>query len=90
MATKRSDALKAAVSKEMEGRDLPPKRADNRTTEGLQETHKRPTMYPVRIRIPRADVDALETLAEAEGTTPSALIRKAVKELLRRAGAGLR
>jgi hypothetical protein len=44
----------------------------------------------VRIRIPEADWMTLELLADQEGTTPSALIRKAIKELLRRQGAGLR
>ncbi len=90
MATKRKDVLRAAVSKEMEERDLPTSTAHKEPTEGLQEAYKRPTMYPVRIRIPRSDWSMLEVLADQEGTTPSALIRKGIKELLRRQGAGLR
>jgi hypothetical protein len=89
MATRR-DRIKAAVSQEMQERDLPGKQAHVETTEGLQKAYVRPTMYPVRIRIPKADWNTLEALAAQEGTTPSALIRKAIKELLRRQGAGLR
>ena len=89
MATRR-DRIKAAVSKEMEERDLPKKEAYREPTEGLQKSHKRPTLYPVRVRVPRADVDILEAIATQEGTTTSALIRKAIKELIRRQGAGLR
>jgi hypothetical protein len=67
-------------------------------TESLQEDYakptkglrKRPTLHPARIRIPEADWRTLEALAAQEGTTPSSLIRKAIKELLRRQGAGLR
>jgi predicted transcriptional regulator len=44
----------------------------------------------VKVRIPDPDLRALETIAEAEGSNVSALIRKAVKEFLRRQGAGLR
>jgi len=98
MATKRARALTEAVSKEMEERDLPMKQAHLGPTEGLREAHvgpteslhKRPKLHPVRIRIPEADWMTLELLADQEGTTPSALIRKAIKELLRRQGAGLR
>lgn len=89
MATRR-DRIKAAVSQEMQERDLPGKKAHGEPTEGLQKAHRRPTMYPVRVRIPQADVDALEQIADQEGTTTSALIRKAIKELIRRQGAGLR
>ena len=92
MATKRSGILKAAISKEMDergliGPTLGLQKDHVETTEGLQ---KRPTLHPVRIRIPEADWRTLEALADQEGTTPSALIRKAIKELLRRQGAGLR
>lgn len=88
MATRR-DRIKAAVSQEMEGRDLP-KQAHGEPTQGPQKTHVRPTMYHTRVRIPQTDHDTLEAIAEAEGTTVSALIRKAIKELIRRQGAGLR
>ncbi len=91
-ATKRAKALTEAVSKEMEERGLV------RPTEGLQRDYeeptkglqKRPKIHPVRIRIPETDWSTLEVLASQEGTTPSALIRKAIKELLRRQGSGLR
>lgn len=92
MATKRARALTEAVSKEMEDRGLirptkSPREAYEEPTEGLQE---RPRLHPARIRIPETDWRTLEALADQEGTTPSALIRKAIKELLRRQGAGLR
>jgi predicted DNA-binding ribbon-helix-helix protein len=43
-----------------------------------------------KIGIPEADWSTLEALAAQEGTTPSALIRKAIKDLLRRQRAGPR
>jgi len=93
-ASRRKKALDQAISEDMAARTLPWKEP----TEGLQEAHggpteglqKGPTLHPVRIRIPEADWSTLEILADQEGTTPSALIRKAIKELLRRQGAGLR
>ena len=90
MATKRSGILKAAISKEMDERGLIDNKAHIEPTEGPRKAHGRPTIHPVRIRIPEADWSTLEALADQEGTTPSALIRKAIKELLRRQGAGLR
>lgn len=90
MASKRAKALTAAVVQDVAGRDLPMKQAHGETTEGLQKDHGRPTTYHTRVRVPQADHDMLEALAAAEGTTVSAIIRRAIKELLRRQGAGLR
>jgi len=96
-ASRRKKELDQAVSEDMAGRTLPwkeptegPQEAHGEPTSGLQKAHKGPTLHPVRIRIPEADWRTLEALADQEGTTPSALIRKAIKELLRRQGAGLR
>lgn len=94
MATKRAKALTAAVSKEMEERGLIEKTDHKEATGdhvGLQKVHKRPQKTTVaKVRIPDVDMLALEEIAEAEGSNVSVLIRKAVKELLRRQGAGLR
>ena len=93
MPAPRRKKLQDAISQEMIDRGFA-----KEPTEGLQKAHgepteglqKRPTLHPVRIRIPEGDWRTLEALADQEGTTPSALIRKAIKELLRRQGAGLR
>jgi predicted DNA binding CopG/RHH family protein len=58
--------------------------AHNEPTEGLQAAHKRPTMEPIRLRLTKADLEALDVMAAQEGATRSTLIRRAVKELLRR------
>jgi hypothetical protein len=90
MASRRQNQIRAAVAQDVAGRDLPRKEAYEEPTKGLQKAPVRPTLHPARIRIPDTDWRILETIASQEGTTPSALVRKAIKELIRRQGAGLR
>jgi len=90
MATRRTDTIKAAVVKEMAGRDLSAKEAYIGGPSDPQEVNKGGTLYPTKVRLSRSDLRILQAIAEQEGTTPSALIRKAIKELIRRQGAGLR
>jgi hypothetical protein len=85
MASRRA-ALGPIIEKEMAERDIDPQTAHKGTTEGLQEAHKRPTMEAIRLRLLAADLAALDALAAVEGSTRSALIRRAVKELIRRGG----
>lgn len=61
-----------------------PQVADNEPTESLQKAHKRPTMEPIRLRLLKSDLDALDALAAQEGGTRSTLIRRAIKDLLKR------
>jgi len=63
-----------------------PQEAPEEPTESLQEAHKRPTMEAVRLRLPKADLAALDALAALEGGNRSVLIRRAIKDLLRKAG----
>ena len=90
MASKRSKTLTEAVVRDVAGRDLPMKAGHAVATEGTQIGHKKDTLCPIHVRLPLSDMSVLEAMASAEGTTSSALIRKAVKELIRRQGAGLR
>lgn len=56
------------------------------TTE-VQETHKsQAARESKKIRLDGGDYEKLQALATAEGTTAAALIRRAVKELIRRGG----
>ena len=69
-----------------------------KTTNRPQDTHKTPTKVPQKqprkrggknledrhIRLAPADWKALDSLAEAEGSTVSALVRRAVREMLTR------
>lgn len=85
MASKRAD-IRAAVVQDMAGREIGPQTAHKEPTEGLQEAYKRPTMEAIRLRLQADDLAALDTLAAVEGSNRSALIRRAVKELIRRGG----
>lgn len=42
------------------------------------------TLRPVHIRLPVADLAALEAIASQEGTTTAALVRRAIKALIRK------
>ena len=56
---------------------------DGVATEGPQEGHNVATLRPVHIRLNQADYMALGTMASERGTTRAALIRQAIKGLLR-------
>jgi hypothetical protein len=56
------------------------------TTE-VQQTHKsQAARESKKIRLDGGDYEKLQEIAKAEGTTAAALIRRAVKELIRRGG----
>jgi len=60
-----------------------PQEGHNVATEGPQEGHNVATLRPVHIRLNQADYMALGTMASERGTTRAALIRQAIKGLLR-------
>jgi len=92
MASKRAQALTAAVVQDVAGRDLPMKKhtRDNETPTSGDIEPTRDNMIAFRVRIPPADLATLKAIATQEGTTAGALIRRAIKELMRRQGAGIR
>ena len=73
-----------------------PRKTDKETTEGTQwatedhngprKGHKGPRGEPVKVRLSAADLAALDAIADREGSNRSILIRRAVKELIRRGG----
>jgi hypothetical protein len=61
-----------------------PQGGHNVATRGLQRGYNRATLKPVHIRLVESDYEALEIMAENNGTTKAALIRQAIKDLLKR------
>jgi len=58
--------------------------AYNVDTNSIQTRHNVDTKRPRHVRIEPDDLEALDRMAKAEGTTASALIRRAIKDLLRK------
>ena len=97
MASKRAP-IGELVSADMAARSLPRKddaevqETPARPTRDPQETHnggttevqETPRMAPVKVRFDNGDYEALQDIARRTGTTAAALVRKAVKELIRR------
>jgi len=55
-------------------------------TEGTRKAHDTPTMQRIHVLMETDDINKLDALARQESTTQSALIRRAVRELIRRGG----
>lgn len=85
MSKKKDPALREALEyffdkpESLQGEHVEP-------TMGTQTAHKRPTMEAIRIRISGADLEALDAIADQEGGNRSVLIRRAIRDLLRKAG----
>jgi hypothetical protein len=86
------DALKSIMGMDAEtethnsGTTDPQRRYNGGTTE-VQQTHKsQAARESKKIRLDGGDYEKLQEIATAEGTTAAALIRRAVKELIRRGG----
>jgi len=60
-----------------------PQEGHSVATEGPQQGHNVPTLHPIHVRLSEGDYSALGAIAERDGTTRAALIRKAVKQLIR-------
>lgn len=64
-----------------------PERGTTGAQKGVQQTPNRPPARELKkIRLDDGDFEKLQEMAIAEGTTAAALIRRAVKELIRRGG----
>lgn len=64
-----------------------PQKAPSMATEGPQKgplEEDQESLKSTHVRISEADIKSLGKLARIEGTTPAALIRRAIKELLTR------
>ena len=83
MATKRGD-IQNLVNKTMENRDI----SSNTPKVTLPEGGKRkyPPKQQVQIRFDPGDYEALQDIAHRRGTKAAALIREAVKEIIRKEG----
>lgn len=76
------DAIDNLISRPQTGHNVDttgPQAGHNEATTGPQ----RVTMKPYHIRLAASDMEELEAIARQEGTTTAALIRRAVKQLLR-------
>jgi hypothetical protein len=71
-----------------ESKRIPEKVERQRKDGSRYLTTPRPKVYsvPIPLRLTDADRAALEALATQEGTSAAALVRRAVKELIRRGG----
>jgi hypothetical protein len=83
MATKKPD-IAALVNQSMAGRNLaaPAAKPDDHQRERFKPSPKQAVM----IRFDEGDYAALQRIAERNGTKASALIRQAVKEIIRTEG----
>jgi hypothetical protein len=79
MATKRED-IQGLISQTMQGRDIAPNPAPE------IDPLKPPPMKQVQIRLQPGDYQTLQRIAYRKGTKAAALIREAVKEIIRREG----
>ncbi len=89
MPAPRRKKLQDAISQEMVERGFEPTKNNKEPTKDNKEPTK-DNMIAFRVRIPPADLSLLKAVSKQEGTTVGALIRRAIKELIRRQGAGLR
>lgn len=84
MATKRED-LDGLVKKSMEGRDIASSApADSEEPGAFTPPPKR----QVQVRFDPGDYEKLQRIAYGKGTKAAALIREAVKEIIRKDGGG--
>jgi hypothetical protein len=86
MATKKPK-LAELIDKSMEGRELPTEQEES----GNSPAHIRGRFKPnpkqaVVIRLDEGDYGILQRIAERKGTKAAALIRQAVKEMIRHEG----
>lgn len=89
MGSKRAD-MENVIKSEMEQRVFTPTEgtpeAHGGHTKGTWKAHEQHTIKRVHVLLEMDDVDGLDRIAKLEGSTQSALIRRAVKELIRRGG----
>jgi hypothetical protein len=87
MATKKPK-LADLVDKSMEGRELPGEAESSAAPPGKRRERFKPgPKQAVVIRLDEGDYGALQLIAERKGTKAAALIREAVKEIIRNDGA---
>ncbi|MDR0553472.1 MAG: hypothetical protein LBG76_01545 [Treponema sp.] len=86
MATKKP-GIAALVDKSMEGRELPgePEPSAAPPDKGRERFKPNPKQAVV-IRLDEGDYGILQRIAERKGTKAAALIRQAVKEMIRQEG----
>jgi hypothetical protein len=82
MATKKPD-IAALVDQSMEGRNLASAPAAETEPPHPRERFKPTPKQAVMIRFDEGDYAVLQRIAERKGTKASALIRQAVKEIIR-------
>jgi hypothetical protein len=85
MATKRGD-IEDLVKKTMEGRDIAAS-APPDAREGAAKFDP-PPKRQVQVRFDPGDYEKLQVIAYRKGTKAAALIREAVKEIIRKDGTG--
>jgi hypothetical protein len=81
MATKRED-IEDLVKKTMKGRDIAASAPADAPTEG--GTFAPPPKRQVQVRFDPGDYEKLQRIAYRKGTKAAALIREAVKEIIRK------
>jgi hypothetical protein len=82
MATKRED-IQSMIRDTMQDRDITPEAAPTAAPTGKFDP---PPMQQVQIRLPPGDYQTLQRIAYRKGTKAAALIREAVKDIIRREG----
>jgi hypothetical protein len=85
MATKRED-IEKLISKTMEGRDITASVPAEEAQSGVMGPFTPPAKRQVQIRFDPGDYETLQRIAYRKGTKASALIRQAVKDIIRQEG----
>jgi len=82
MATKRETPINNLVKKTMEGRNINPTKPENGKID--EENIKPPEKKQITLRLEPEDYTKLKKIAYRRGTNAAALIREAVKEIIRK------